>query len=92
MPSLTNGARALLFPNGLSPLLSVFVNNAQTRKSALTGIADVVGGYLDEIVRERVAAKFVDLLTAKEEEEAQAESRANLRKRQAVVWSLDQPR
>ena len=50
---------APLFPNGLSPLFSVFVNvnNAQTRKSALTGIADVVGGYLDEIVRERVAAK-----------------------------------
>ena len=78
MPSLANGAPAPLFPNGLLPLFSVFVNvnNAQTRKSALTGIPDVVGGYLDEIVRERVAAKFADLLTAKEEEEAQAESRA----------------
>lgn len=41
MPALTNGARAKLFPNGLSPLFNVFlnINYAQTRKSSLTGSA-----------------------------------------------------
>ena len=49
MPSLTNGARAQLFPNAPSPLFCVFlnINYAQVRKSALTAINDAVGQELD---------------------------------------------
>ena len=70
MPALTNGAKIKMSPNSASPLFMFHlnVNYAQTRKSSLTGNADLFGDALDRIVSKRVKAKFDEMILAEQAE------------------------
>ena len=68
--ALSNGAKVKIFPNVSNPLFlfHLNVNYAQTRKSSITGNADLIGHLLDEEVGKRVNIKFENLKQAEEDE------------------------
>lgn len=63
MAALSNGAQANMFLSGGS-LLFLFhlnVNYAQTRKSSITGNADMLGNFLDDHIRKLAKTRFEEL-------------------------------
>ena len=90
LAALSNGATTKIFPSSNSPLFlfHLNVNYAQTRKSSITGNADVIGDMLDKKNAERIKHKFDELLR-KEREDLPEGGRAPQRHaRPAVVSSL----